>query len=338
MTSYVKTGYNTDRVTKAILAKLEAFKFPKGYRYVPAGEIESRQKSFGGLSTAILIAIFGVLATLVLEFRGFKSTLIVLSVVPLGIVGGLTLLFLTGNTLSFTSMIGFIALVGIEVKTSILLVDFTNQLREQGLSLDQAVQKAGEIRFVPVLLTTMTAIGGLLPIALGGSALYSSLAWVIIGGLISSTVLARLVTPVMYKLLPPARPRPSGDFEAGSYARNSDQKLRNRADRHFGQNAQITIVERKDVQMAERGYSEYKDVDRTAAIRAYAKAESAFDRIEIISKLDIDAEDSELRENERFALKSNRCVEQFKNISKTLIADADLQDALSEWWDENGTQ
>ncbi|MGH7496043.1 MAG: efflux RND transporter permease subunit [bacterium] len=205
MTAFVKTGYNTDRVTKEILAKLDAVKFPAGYRYIPAGEIESRQESFGGLGTAILIAIFGVLATLVLEFRGFKSTLIVLSVVPLGMVGGLTMLLLTGNSLSFVAIIGFIALVGIEVKTSILLVDFTNQLREEGLSIDEAVQKAGEIRFVPVLLTTMTAIGGLLPIALGGSALYSPLAWVVIGGLISSTLLARLVTPVMYKLLPPAR-------------------------------------------------------------------------------------------------------------------------------------
>jgi multidrug efflux pump subunit AcrB len=73
------------------------------------------------------------------------------------------------------------------------------------VSIDEAVQKAGEIRFVPVRLTTMTAIGGLLPIAIGGSALFSPLAWVIIGGLISSTVLARLVAPVMYKLLPPAR-------------------------------------------------------------------------------------------------------------------------------------
>jgi multidrug efflux pump subunit AcrB len=71
------------------------------------------------------------------------------------------------------------------------------------VGIDEAVQKAGEIRFEPALLTTMTAIGGLLPIALSGSALYSPLVWVIIGGLISSTVLARLVTPVMYKLLPP---------------------------------------------------------------------------------------------------------------------------------------
>lgn len=203
VTAFVKTGYNTDRVTKAILARLEAMKFPAGYRYLAAGEIESRQESFGGLGTAILIAIFGVLATLVLEFRGFKSTLIVLSVVPLGMVGGLTVLLLTGNSLSFVAVIGFIALVGIEVKTSILLVDFTNQLRAEGMGLDEAVQKAGEIRFVPVLLTAMTAIGGMLPIAISGSALYAPLAWVIIGGLISSTLLARLVTPVMYKLLPP---------------------------------------------------------------------------------------------------------------------------------------
>jgi multidrug efflux pump subunit AcrB len=203
LTSSTKTGYNTDQVTKAILAKLEAMHFPPGYRFIPAGEIESRQESFGGMGTAVLIAIFGVLATLVLEFRGFKSTLIVLSVVPLGMVGGLALLLLTGNTLSFTALVGFIALVGIEVKTSILLVDFTNQLRQQGMAIDAAVQQAGEIRFVPVLLTTMTAIGGLLPIALGGSALYSPLAWVIIGGLLSSTLLARLVTPVMYKLMPP---------------------------------------------------------------------------------------------------------------------------------------
>lgn len=203
ITAFVKTGYNTDRVTKTIWRRLQQIRLPAGYQFLPAGEIESRQESFGGLGAAILIATFGVLATLVLEFRGFKSTLIVLSVVPLGVVGGLVMLFLTGNTLSFTAVIGFIALLGIEVKTSILLVDFTNHLRAQGLRLDEAVQKAGEVRFVPVLLTALTAIGGLLPIAVGGSSLYSPLAWVIIGGLISSTLLARLVTPVLYKLLPP---------------------------------------------------------------------------------------------------------------------------------------
>ena len=81
-----------------------------------------------------------------------------------------------------------------------MLVDFTAQLRARGLPLREAIEKAGEVRFLPVLLTSVTAIGGLLPLALGGSALYSPLAWVIIGGLISSTLLSRIITPVMYLL------------------------------------------------------------------------------------------------------------------------------------------
>ncbi|MBK7710603.1 MAG: efflux RND transporter permease subunit [Bacteroidales bacterium] len=203
ISSSVTTGYNTDRVTKQILAKVSKLRLPAGFRIIPAGEIESRQESFSGIGSAIIIAIFGIFSILILEFRTFKSTLIVLSVIPLGIIGGLLALFITGYTLSFAAAIGFVALIGIEIKNSILLVDFTNQLRQQGTELNEAIIRAGEIRFLPVLLTTLTAIGGLLPIALGKSNLYSPLAWVIIGGLITSTLLARLVTPVMYKLLPP---------------------------------------------------------------------------------------------------------------------------------------
>jgi multidrug efflux pump subunit AcrB len=186
-----------------VLKKLEGLKLPPGYRLVPAGEIESRQESFGGIGGAIIVAVFGILAILVLEFRTFKSTLVVASVIPLGIVGGITALWLTGYTLSFAAMIGFVALIGIEIKTSILLVDFTDELRRQGYNLDDAIQRAGEVRFVPIVLTSATAIGGLLPLALEGSSLYSPLAWVIIGGLVSSTLIARLVTPVMYRLLAP---------------------------------------------------------------------------------------------------------------------------------------
>jgi multidrug efflux pump subunit AcrB len=203
ISSSVKTGYNTDRVTKEILAKVARLKLPEGFKIIPAGEIESRKQSFGGIGTAILIAIFGIFAVLILEFKTFRGTLIVLSVIPLGFIGGLSMLYLTGYTLSFAAAIGFVALIGIEIKNSILLVDFTNQLRQKGTPLNEAIIRAGEIRFLPVLLTTLTAIGGLLPIALGNSNLYSPLAWVIIGGLITSTLLARLVTPVMYKILPP---------------------------------------------------------------------------------------------------------------------------------------
>jgi len=147
--------------------------------------------------------VFGIFAILVLEFGNFKSTLIVLTVVPLGVFGGLLMLLATGNSVSFTAGIGFIALIGIEIKNSILLVDFTNQLRAQGVPIDTAIERAGEIRFLPILLTSATAIGGLLPLAIENVGLYSPMAWVIIGGLLSSTLLARLVTPVMYKLIPP---------------------------------------------------------------------------------------------------------------------------------------
>ena len=203
VTSFVKTGYNTDRVTREVLAKLTSVTLPPGYRLVPAGEIESRQESFGGIGSAVIVAVFAILAILVLEFHSFRTTLFVASVIPLGVVGGIVALLLSGNTLSFTAMIGFVALVGIEIKTSILLVDFTDELRRQGMSLDDAIQRAGEVRFLPIVLTTLTAIGGLLPLAIQGSSLYSPLAWVIIGGLLSSTIVARLVTPVMYRLLAP---------------------------------------------------------------------------------------------------------------------------------------
>jgi multidrug efflux pump subunit AcrB len=197
-------GYNTAATTRAVVEQLDAMQWPRGYHYVLGGEAESSAESFSGIGGAIIVAIFGIFAVLVLEFGSFKSTLIVLTVVPLGIFGGVLMLILTGNDLSFTASIGFIALIGIEIKNSILLVDFTNQLREQGVPLDEAIERAGEMRFLPILLTSATAIGGLLPLALQNIGLYSPMAWVIIGGLITSTLLARLVTPVMYKLIPPA--------------------------------------------------------------------------------------------------------------------------------------
>ena len=203
LTSFVETGYNTDRVTREVLARVDSIGFPPGYRLEVAGEVESRSESFGGLGSAIVVATFAILAILVLEFRTVRGMLIVASVIPLGAAGGIVALALTGHTLSFTAMIGFVALIGIEIKTSILLVDFTNQLRRQGVSIDDAIRRAGEVRFLPIVLTSLTAIGGLLPLAIEGQALYAPLAWVIIGGLVSSTLLARIVTPVLYKVLSP---------------------------------------------------------------------------------------------------------------------------------------
>ncbi|MBY0425270.1 MAG: efflux RND transporter permease subunit, partial [Cytophagales bacterium] len=153
VSTFVKTGFLVENVNNAVVEKLANIRLPKGYTFKIAGEVESKEESFGGLGTIIIITLFGFIGVLILEFKTFKSTLIVLSVIPLGIIGAVLILYFTGVTFSFTTMIGLIALVGIEVKNSILLVDFTNQLRERGMPLDQAIKEAGETRFVPIVLT-----------------------------------------------------------------------------------------------------------------------------------------------------------------------------------------
>lgn len=201
--AFVQKGFLNDKVIQDVEAKMKDIKLPSGYNFEMGGEVESRNQSFGGFGSVLLVTLFLFIAVLVLEFKTFKSTLIVLSVIPLGIVGAVLALMVTGNSLSFVATIGIVALAGIEVKNTILLVDFTNQLRSEGMPLNQAIEEAGEVRFLPIILTTFTAIGGLLPIALSSNPLISPLAIVMIGGLISSTLLSRIVTPVVYKLMPP---------------------------------------------------------------------------------------------------------------------------------------
>lgn len=205
ITAYTRQNVLANTVLKDIVPQLDSLRLPAGCSYRLSGEAESEGDAFGGsFITVIVLTVFLFIAVLILQFRTFKGTLIVLSVVPLGVVGGVIMLFFTGNPLSFIAIIGFIALAGIEVKNSILLVDFTNQLRAEGVGLIEAIETAGEIRFLPVVLTSLTAIGGLIPLALNPNPQISPLALVLIGGLISSTVLSRIVTPVMYKLIPPA--------------------------------------------------------------------------------------------------------------------------------------
>lgn len=201
---FAQNGVNISQLTDDILNDISTqVPMPDGYRVIAAGERESSQESFGGLGTIIILTVFGLLAILILEFRTFKSTIIVLSVIPMGIIGALVALYVSGESLSFVATVGIIALMGIEIKNSILMVDYTNGLREQGMNLYDAVMDGAETRFLPILLTSMTAIGGLTPLVLENSPLISPLAIVLIGGLISSTLLSRLVTPVLYYLIPP---------------------------------------------------------------------------------------------------------------------------------------
>jgi multidrug efflux pump subunit AcrB len=204
ITAFTDKGVLAQQVTKEFMKRAGELKLPAGYELQLAGEAESEKDAFGGgFMTVVIATIFLFIMVLILEFKTFKSTLIVLSVIPLGVIGGVLMLFLTGNPMSFVAIIGFIGLAGVEVKNSILLVDFTNQLRAEGKSLEEAITEAGELRFLPIVLTSLTAIGGLLPIALSSNPLVSPLALVLIGGLISSTLLSRIVTPVVYKLIPP---------------------------------------------------------------------------------------------------------------------------------------
>ena len=205
VTAFTDKGVLAQEINTAFEEKKQKLQLPAGYEIQIAGEAEKEQEAFGGgFMTVVIATVFLFIMVLILEFRTFKSTLIVLSVIPLGIIGGVVMLWLSGNTMSFVAIIGFIGLAGVEVKNSILLVDFTNQLREQGMPLKQAIREAGELRFLPIVLTSLTAIGGLIPIALNSNPLVSPLALVIIGGLISSTLLSRIVTPVVYLLIPPA--------------------------------------------------------------------------------------------------------------------------------------
>ncbi|AHE56749.1 efflux RND transporter permease subunit [Sphingomonas sanxanigenens] len=202
VTAYVAHGFLTAEVNDEALRRIEAqVSLPPGYRLMIGGEAEARANSFAGLGAAILVAVLGILAVLVLEFGRFRTAAVVAGIIPLGLFGAVVALWLTGHSLSFTATIGLVALIGIEIKNSILLVDFTEQLRAEGVGMREAIERAGEARFLPVLLTSVTAIGGLLPLAVEHSGLYSPMAIAIMGGLVSSPLLSRIATPVMYLLL-----------------------------------------------------------------------------------------------------------------------------------------
>ncbi|MEL6842264.1 MAG: efflux RND transporter permease subunit, partial [Bacteroidota bacterium] len=203
VTADVKEGFNTTAVTEELIKRLDQIELPRGYSFYIGGEYETQQDSFGSLGQMLIVALLGIFAVLILQFRSFAQPFIVFSAIPLAFGGSILALFLSGYSFSFMAFVGFTSLVGIVVNTSIILVDYTNQLRRQGLALREAIIKASETRFTPILLTTLTTIFGLLPLTLTNSALWSPLGWTIIGGMISSTVLSLLVVPILYQWLSP---------------------------------------------------------------------------------------------------------------------------------------
>lgn len=189
----------TTSITEEIIQQLDLVSLPTGYEFFIAGEYETQQESFGDLGKLLLLAMIGIFAVLVLQFKSIKQPLIVFSAIPLAITGSFVALYITGWSFSFFAFVGFISLVGIVVNNSIILVDYTNQLRKRGMSLLRALKTATNTRFTPIILTTTTTILGLLPLTASGSGLWSPLGWTIIGGMISSTFLTLIIVPILYR-------------------------------------------------------------------------------------------------------------------------------------------
>ncbi len=202
ITADVLPGFNVERVTTAIERELDKLYWPVGYQYHVAGERESREDSFGGMGKAALLALMAIFALLVLQFKSISQPLIVFAAIPLAVVGSILALLIFGYTFSFVAFVGLTTLFGIVIKCSIILVDYSNQLvKNEGMKVHAAVVEAAKTRFVPIFLTTATTVLGLIPLALQGGTLFAPMSLVMIGGLITSSVLSLVVVPTLYKIL-----------------------------------------------------------------------------------------------------------------------------------------
>jgi multidrug efflux pump subunit AcrB len=190
-----------DDVLTDLRGALASLGLPEGYSIEFGGETEERDKPFQSLLRALIIAIIAIYGILVLQFNSFSQPLIILVSLPLGFIGAICALFLTGNHIGFMALVGGVSLAGVVVNDAIVLIDFTNRLRKEGMYIKEAVVKAGRTRFIPVILTTVTTIGGLLPLTLRGGSLWAPMGWTIIGGLALATLLTLVIIPILYSMI-----------------------------------------------------------------------------------------------------------------------------------------
>lgn len=193
---------NRKEVINEIRQILDATNLPQEIRATLSGQEQELQSALHSIRNALLLSIILVFMILAAQFESFRYPFLILLAVPFGIVGAIWLLFITGNSLNIISGIGMIVLSGIVVNDAIIKVDFINQGRIRGAALREAILEAGAKRFRPILITTITTIVGLLPMAIAGGTgaeLRQPLAIAIIGGLSLATVLTLIIIPVIYE-------------------------------------------------------------------------------------------------------------------------------------------
>ncbi|MGZ8270782.1 MAG: efflux RND transporter permease subunit [Methylophilus sp.] len=177
---------------------------PPSYHLKLSGQAEELGKTMKNMQFVFLLAFILLYMVLASQFNSYIQPLLIMLAQPLAIIGGLIALLLTGETLNIYSMIGLVLLIGLVAKNSILLIDLTNQLREKGASINEALSEACPVRLRPVLMTSLTIILALLPAAIGlgaGSETNKPLSIAIIGGMVSSTLLTLVVVPAAYSLV-----------------------------------------------------------------------------------------------------------------------------------------
>lgn len=201
VTAMLQKDYSLGRVTPSVKAVLEEVEFPAKYSARITGEEEKRAESFGGLSFALLLSVILVYMVMASQFESLRHPFTILLTIPLAGVGSILAFLITGQTLNMMAFIGLIMLAGIAVNSSIILVDRINQLKAEGVPLNEAIMCAAQQRIRPIIMTSLTTILALLPMCFGfgeGASLRSPMALAVIGGLFTSTILTLVVIPCVY--------------------------------------------------------------------------------------------------------------------------------------------
>ena len=195
-------GANLSTVTTAIDRSLATIAFPPGYTTTIGGQAATQKQSFSEFLNVIAIAIALVFAVMLATFRSYRLPLVILTAIPLALIGVAVGLAVTGTPFNVSSFMGLLLLVGVVVKNGILLIDVANKHRSAGESVEASLVAAGKTRLRPIVMTTLAAIGGLLPLAIGigqGAEMEKPLAIAVIGGLSTATIFTLIVIPVFYE-------------------------------------------------------------------------------------------------------------------------------------------